>query len=94
MDAAYDAKEIHEFVHSRFSVPLIDFNQRRGEAKLFSDTQKERYKKRGAVEREYAAIKDWLGGRFIMVKGAAKVFMHLMFGVLVNNANTLVRRLQ
>lgn len=94
MDSAYDAEAIRNFIRNCFSVPLIDFNQRRGEEKVFTDTQKERYKNRGAVEREYAAIKDWLGGRFIMVKGAAKVFMHLMFGVLVNNANTLVRRLQ
>jgi hypothetical protein len=94
MDAAYDAKEIHEFVRMRFSVPVIDCNQRRGAAKTLSENEKERYKKRGAVERGYANLKDWLGGRFVMVKGAAKVFMHLMFGVLVNNAKKLVRRLQ
>jgi len=94
MDAAYDATEIHAFVHDRFSVPIIDGNKRRGETRVFTDNQEERYKKRGAVERDYATIKDWLGGRFVMVKGAAKVFMHLMFGVLVNNARKLVKRLR
>src|SRR5690606_10332194 len=105
MDSAYDAPEIAE--HSRLlnHVPLIDVNPRRNtELKeiLESETKAQRtlnwkpadvirYNERSTAERTNARLKDEFGGRMVQVKGAEKVYCHLMFGILVLTADQLMR---
>ena len=90
-DSAYDAKAIKEYSRSLGHVPIIDSNKRRGDKKQMCPAKKTRYKERGAVERAFSNLKDNYGGRFIRVKGAAKVMAHLMFGVLALTAAQLCR---
>jgi hypothetical protein len=93
MDAAYCSDELR--VHSRRlgHVPLIDHNPRRGEKKLFSPHEAQRYKERTQAERTNGRLKDDFGGRYIRVRGHAKVMSHLMFGVLALSADQLMRLL-
>ncbi len=57
----------------------------------FVDPEETRYKVRSTVKRAYAALKDNLGGRHIRVRGHARVYCHLMFGVLAMTAEQLLR---
>ena len=50
----------------------------------------QRYNERSTVERVNARLKDEFGGRFVRVRGEAKVMCHLMFGVLALTANQLI----
>ncbi len=50
-----------------------------------------RYNERSTVERANARLKDEFGGRFVRVRGNAKVMCHLMFGVLALTAAQLLR---
>ncbi len=50
-----------------------------------------RYRERSTVERANARLKDEFGGRFVRVRGNAKVMCHLMFGVLALTADPLLR---
>jgi hypothetical protein len=90
-DAAYDAKAIKEYSLSLGHVPIIDTNRRRGEKVQMEPAKKQRYKERSAVERANSNLKDNYGGRFIRVRGAAKVVAHLMFGVIALTAAQLCR---
>jgi hypothetical protein len=49
---------------------------------------------RSAAERANSSLKDNYGGRFIRVKGAAKVMAHLMFGVIALTAAQLCRLIE
>ncbi len=89
MDSAYDAAAIHEVSGLNNHVPVIDHNQRRGEKREFDPAKKERYKERSAAERVNSDLKDNHGGRHVRVKGPAKVFAHLMFGLLVMTVGNL-----
>lgn len=51
-----------------------------------------RYRERSTAERGNAQLKDNFGGRFVRVRGHAKVKAHLMFGILALTADTLLRR--
>ena len=93
MDSAYDAAAIHEVSRLNNHVPVIDHNQRRGDKREFDPAKKERYKERSAAERVNSDLKDNHGGRHVRVKGPAKVFAHLMFGLLVvavSNMHTML----
>lgn len=92
-DSAYDAPEIHEFSRSLGHVPVIDPNQRRGAATELDPAKKIRFRGRTVVERTNSEIKDNYGGRHIRVKGPAKVFCHLMFGLLAITAKQLFNML-
>ena len=48
-----------------------------------------RFRERSTVERANSRIKDDFGGRSVRVRGHAKVFCHLMFGVLTLAADQL-----
>ncbi|MBD3805290.1 MAG: transposase [Thioclava sp.] len=91
MDAAYCSQEIREDSRSLGHVPLIDHNPRGGEKIEFAPAEAIRYNERTAAERSNARLKDEFGGNNVMVKGAAKVTSHLMFGVLVLSADQLMR---
>lgn len=107
MDSAYDAPEIKERSRSLGHVPLIDTNPRRNAA-LKEEIQAEarrralihmpsaegvRYNERSAAERVNGRLKDEFGGRYVRVRGHAKVTSHLMFGILALTANQLMRLL-
>jgi len=104
MDAAYDAPLIEAYSRNLNHVPLIDSNPRRNQEKqaaideglllkklglpLAEDV---RYNERSTVERANARIKDEFGARHVRVRGNAKSFCHLMFGVCVLAADALLR---
>ncbi len=80
MDAAYDAKEIHEESHAPGHVPIIDKNSRNKKAEHQREQKAQRnagfippewirYRQRSAFDR----IKDEFGGRNIRVRGYEKV---------------------
>jgi len=91
MDAAYDAQGIHDFSRSLGHVPLIDPNKRAGETIPMDPAKEQRYKQRSSAERANSALKDNYGGRFVRVRGAAKVMAHLMFGVIALTATQVFR---
>ena len=50
-----------------------------------------RYRIRSGVERSNARLNDEFGARHVRVRGHAKVFSHLMFGVLALTVDQLMR---
>jgi Transposase DDE domain/Transposase domain (DUF772) len=103
MDSAYDAPEIRAKSLSLGHVPIIDPHTKRGgkadaEAEAlarrrvrFVPAERIRFRERSAAERVNSAIKDSYGGRFVRVRGHAKVFCHLMLGVIALAAEQLMR---
>lgn len=107
MDAAYDHPEIKKHSISLGHVPLIDKCPHNKEQKDEKEKEKERrnllnfktaeqirYKERLPKERFNALYKDFHGGRTIMYKGYVKVSCHVMFGVLVTAASTILKLIQ
>lgn len=91
MDAAYDAGPIYEVSRKLGHVPIIDKNSRGKEIIPMAPHEAARYNERTAVERFNSRIKEEFGARNIMVRGAQKVKMHLMFGVLALFADQLLK---
>jgi hypothetical protein len=91
MDAAYDAGPIYEISKSLGHVPLIDKNPRGKEVVPMAPHEAIRYNERTAVERFNSRIKEEFGADNVMVRGAQKVKMHLMFGVLALFADHLIK---
>jgi len=108
MDSAYDAPPIHEHSRSLGHIPIIDVNPRRNtelkqaialENKAsshvnFQTAEAVRYNERSTVERVNGRLKDEFGGRYVRVRGHAKVMCHLMFGILALTADQLMRMIQ
>ena len=96
MDAAYDAPEIYKQSIAAGHVPIIDRNPRPNavlKAELLAEKRRQRminlpapekvrFNVRTTVERANSRLKDDFGGRTVRVRGHAKVFCHLMFGIL------------
>ena len=91
-DAGYDATEIRNASIALNHVPIIDRNPRRGEKNVndiggrtvnIIDSTTRRYFQRSSIERVFSHLHDSHGGKFIRVRGHAKVFAHLMFGLIV-----------
>ena len=93
MDSAYDAPQIHAYSRQLGHVPIIDPHPRNGEARELEPAHAERFKERTAAERVNSRLKERYGGRWVRVRGAAKVMCHLMFGLLALTASTLFARL-
>jgi hypothetical protein len=103
MDSAYDAREIANTSRSFGHVPIIDANPRCGgkdraqaeaHAKRCAGYQLAediRYNQRSSAERVNGNLKDNCGGSHVRVRGAAKVFCHLMFGILVVTVEQMMR---
>jgi Transposase DDE domain/Transposase domain (DUF772) len=102
MDAAYDAQEIREHCQAMGHVAIVDPAARGRKSKSvtiplgkqprqLSWAEADRYRERTMIERVNARLKDEFGGRFIRVRGAAKVMAHLMFGVLALTVDQLLR---
>lgn len=91
MDAAYDATQIWEQSRDLNHVPIIDRNSRGKEVIPMAPHEAVRYNERSASERCNSRLKEDFGGRNVMVRGAEKVMMHLMFGVLALFADQLLK---
>ena len=103
MDSAYDAPEIWDKSRALGHAPIIDAKPRRGcKAQAVAEelarrragyepAEAIRYNERTAAERVNGALKDSYGGRTARVRGHAKVFCHLMFGILALTIEQLMR---
>jgi hypothetical protein len=92
-DAAYCSPIIRDEARRLNHVPLIDHNPRRGEKIAFAPHEAERYQARSQAERVNSQLKDNHGGRHVRVRGHAKVYAHLMFGLVVITAEQILRML-
>jgi len=104
MDSAYDVPQIHDMSRQLGHIPLIDVHPRRDQAlkkEIAAENKRSqlvghktaeavRYHERSTVERVNARLKDEFGGRFVRVRGHAKVMCHLMFGILALTANQMM----
>jgi transposase len=105
MDSAYDSDGIRNYSIELGHVPIIDINPR-ANAALKADIEREnkarnilnfqtseevRYNQRSSAERVNSNLKDSFGGRHLRVRGHAKVYTHLMFGLLSITALQLMR---
>jgi hypothetical protein len=93
-DSAYDAPHIKGYSRLRGHVPIIDPNMHCKAAIALDPAQAARFKERSAAERVNSNLKDNYGGRFVRVRGAAKVMAHLMFGIVALTATQLFRLLE
>jgi Transposase DDE domain/Transposase domain (DUF772) len=91
MDAAYDASQIWDQSKELNHVPIIDRNSRGKDVVPMAPHEAVRYNERTASERCNGHLKEDLGGRCVMVRGAEKVMMHLMFGMLALFADQLLK---
>ena len=101
MDAAYDAAAIGEYCRSLGYVPIIDINPRNNQALAqalqflhIEPPEHVHYRQRSASERVNSRLKDEFGGRYVRVRGHAKVMAHLMFGILALTVDQIVRLVQ
>ena len=93
MDSAYDAPQIWQFSEQLGHVPIIDRNRRGGPEVPMEPAQAQRFKERSGSERVNSLLKERYGGRWVRVRGAAKVMAHLMFGLIAMTAMALFGRL-
>ena len=91
MDAAYDAQPIYAVSRSRGHVPIIDKNGRGRKIIPLAPHETARYKERTVAERFNSRLKEEFGGDHVRVRGAKKVGVHLMFGVMVLFADQLLK---
>jgi hypothetical protein len=91
MDAAYDAQPIYAVSRSLGHVPIIDKNGRGREVIPPAPHEAARYKERTVAERFNGRLKEEFGGDNVMVRGAKKVGLHLMFGVIALFADQLLK---
>jgi hypothetical protein len=90
MDAGYVSEQIRQHSIRLGHVPIIP--HRKNEApEPINPHQQVRFRERTAVERVYSRLKDEFGGRFVRVRGWAKVMAHLMFGILALTADQILR---
>lgn len=107
MDSAYDVTEVKEYSRKLNHVPIIDEHARSKTQKeekekerlakknlRFKTAEDSRYQERFPKERANATYKDFWGGRTIFYKGHAKLFCHIMFGMLSMTASTLLSLVQ
>jgi IS5 family transposase len=90
MDAGYVSDQIRQHSIQLGHVPIIP--RRKNEApEPMNPHQQVRFRERTAVERVYSRLKDEFGGKFVRVRGWAKVMAHLMFGILALTADQVFR---
>jgi hypothetical protein len=91
MDAAYDARQIYAVSRNLGHVPIIDKNSRGKDVVAMAPHEAIRYNERTTVERFNSRIKEEFGARNVMVRGAQKVKLHLMFGIVALFADHLIK---
>ena len=79
-------------------VPIIGRNPRRGEKNVddkggrtigIVDATTRRDFVRSGIERVFSHLHEAHGGKFVRVRGNKKVFLHLMFGLIVVTAKQI-----
>jgi len=94
MDSAYDAPQIRAFSRQLGHVPIIAANRRgSGVVRELEPAHAVRFRERSASERVNSRLKERYGGRWVRVRGGAKVMCHLMFGLIALTASALFARL-
>jgi Transposase DDE domain/Transposase domain (DUF772) len=91
MDAAYDAQPIYEVSRTLNHVPIIDKNSRGRDIIPLAPHEAVRYQERSVAERFNGRLKEEFGARNVMVRGAKKVRLHLMFGVMALFADQVLK---
>ncbi len=91
MDSAYDAQPIYEMSRSLGHVPIIAKNGRRKEMIPLAPHEAMRYQERTVAERFNSRLKEGFGAENVMVRGAAKVRLHLMIGLVALFADQLLK---
>ncbi len=91
MDSAYDSEQIREQSMKLGHVPIIQRQKRGSQEPVMDPHQRVRFRERTAIERVNGRLKDEFGGKFIRVRGWAKVMTHLMFGILALTADQMLR---
>jgi hypothetical protein len=91
MDPAYDAKPIYEVSRGLGHVPIIEKNGRGREVIPLAPHEAVRYRERTVAERFNSRLKEEFGGGNVMVRGAKKVRLHLMLGVVTLFADQLLK---
>ena len=91
MDAAYDAQPIYAVSRSLGHVAIIDKNSRGREVIPLAPHEAARYRERTVSERCNSRLKEEFGADNVMVRGAEKVRLHLMFGVIALFADQLLK---
>lgn len=103
MDSAYYAPGIIEHSKNLGHVPIIERPAERGKTEEKSQerlawntlnwkpAEMVRFEKRTTIERSFARLKEEFGAKFVRVRGYAKVFTHLMFGILALAVDQLLR---
>ena len=92
MDRGYESAHIDAYSRRLGHVPIIDHQTRTGSAQAtMAPHERIRFRERTTVERAYSRLKDEFGGRFVRVRGHAKVMAHLMFGVIVLTVDQLLK---
>lgn len=91
MDSAYDAGSIYEVSRDLGHVPIIDKNSRGKDVIPMAPHEARRYNERTTAERFNSRLKEEFGGRNVMVRGAEKVKLHLLFGVITIFADQLLK---
>jgi len=94
MDSAYDAPQIRAFSRQLGHVPIIAANRRgSGVVREFEPAHAVRFRERSGAERVNSRLKQRYGGRWVRVRGGAKVMCHLMFGLIALTASALFARI-
>jgi hypothetical protein len=91
MDAVYDAQPIYEVSRSLGHVPIIDKNPRGKDVVPLAPHEVPRYRERTVAERFNSRLKEEFGAKRVMVRGAEKVKLHLMFGVIALFGDQLLK---
>ena len=91
MDSAYDCAALRNTSLKLGHVPIIERLERGKGLVPMAPHEAQRYKGRTASERVNGRLKDEFGGRFIRVRGHAKVMAHLMFGLIVLTVDQVIR---
>jgi len=91
MDSAYDTWQIHEYSRRLGHVAIIEPQNHGANTAVLAPHQRQRFRERTTVERVFSRLKEEFGGRFVGVRGAAKVMAHLMFGILALTADQILR---
>lgn len=91
MDAGYDSEAIRNHSRGLGHVPIIPYQKHGTVEQELAPHEKKRYRERTTIERVYSRLKDEFGGRWVRVRGWAKVMTHLMFGVLALTADQIQR---
>jgi hypothetical protein len=91
MDSAYDCEALRQQSRTLGHVPIIE-RLKRGEGLVpMLPHEAARYRERTSVERVNSRLKDEFGGRYVRVRGHAKVMAHLMFGLLALTVDQILR---